>query len=67
MTKKILLTAICDGKIGDDACTKNYNDDQILKRDGTVERNSGGNCSSPGNCTNCHDGFYANGSYCESM
>ena len=61
------FSAICDGKIGDDACTKNYKDDEILKRNGTEVRDSGGNCSSPGNCTNCNDGFYVDGPYCESM
>eukprot|EP00105_Crassostrea_gigas_P033283 XP_011456606.1 PREDICTED: teneurin-3-like [Crassostrea gigas] len=58
--------AICDTKLNPTgACTLSYTDDKVLKRDGSVERNSGGSCSSPETCTNCNDGFYGDGPYCK--
>ena len=59
--------AICDGKTNvNGACNRYYsNDYQKIKSTG-IERNSGGTCSSPDYCSNCNDGFYSNGPYCDS-
>lgn len=59
--------AICDGKtVFTGACNKYYPNDYQKTKDKGIVRSSGGSCSSPDTCTNCNDGFYSNGPYCES-
>ncbi|XP_071123148.1 uncharacterized protein [Mytilus edulis] len=58
--------AICDGKtVFTGACNKYYPNDYQKTKDKGIVRSSGGTCSSPDTCTNCNDGFYSNGPYCE--
>ncbi|CAG2251380.1 unnamed protein product [Mytilus edulis] len=58
--------AICDGKtVFTGACNKYYPNDYQKTKDKGIVRSSGGFCSSPDTCTNCNDGFYSNGPYCE--
>ena len=56
---------MCDGKIKDAACNKEYHSDVIIRRD-KRERHSGGHCTSPNKCTDCNNGFYSDGPYCQS-
>ncbi|XP_021356985.1 uncharacterized protein LOC110452658 [Mizuhopecten yessoensis] len=60
--------AICNRRInpeGDGACTQYYSNDYIQYRSGSTQRHSGGSCNAPEQCSNCNDGFYANGGMCE--
>ncbi|KAK3099491.1 hypothetical protein FSP39_005250, partial [Pinctada imbricata] len=57
--------AICDGKIEPSACNKYYSGNNYIQyRTLVKEYDSGGTCSSPGQCTGCNPGFYPDGSYC---
>ncbi|CAC5386465.1 unnamed protein product [Mytilus coruscus] len=57
--------AICDGKTDlNDACGISYSSNYQITRDLGNVYHSGGSCSSPNVCTECNDGFYADGPYC---
>ncbi|XP_069133969.1 uncharacterized protein [Argopecten irradians] len=58
--------AICNRRINPgSACTQYYSNDYIKYRTGVVQRHSGGRCTSPEQCSDCNDGFYANGGMCD--
>lgn len=62
----VLLTAICDGRSGSEACTTPYGRYPVKLRSGATIRESGGTCDSPETCSKCADGSYSDGPYCRS-
>ena len=62
----VLLTAICDGRSGSDACTMTYGKYPVKLRSGKTIHESGGTCYKPESCTDCAEGAYPDGPYCRS-
>ncbi|XP_067663298.1 uncharacterized protein [Haliotis asinina] len=55
---------VCDNEINPIACNIDYRTSHIVYSNGTTQYKSGGNCTSPGICTNCNEGFYPSRERC---